>query len=298
MSLVTALVGLVLWTPTPSKVSIEAHHGWPGSIRISNGSTELVFVPAIGRVMSFGLVHGPNMLWENQNLRGPASRSTPEWLNVGGDKIWNAPQSDWNWPPDLALDGSLQHATLRKKHLFIRSEPSFRFGIYVEREIWLDNKAPIAHFRNRLVSTRDQKTSIAVWQVTQVNDPDRILVPLEPSQKFPQGFVAFPNSPAGASVHEIEGKNLIFKRNPLGSFKYGTANRSGWLAIDKGGFRFMTRMHCDPSAQFVDNGKAIQWYTNGDPLKYVELELTSPIQLLKKGQSAELDVTWQVERLK
>src|SRR5207237_346878 len=57
------------------------YHGWSGAYRLSNGTVDLVFVPQIGRIMRYGYVGGPNMLFENEKLSG----KTTNLANPGKD---------------------------------------------------------------------------------------------------------------------------------------------------------------------------------------------------------------------
>src|SRR5438876_1195598 len=41
------------------------YHGWKGCYRLANQACELIFVPQIGRIMKYGFLNGPNVLWEN-----------------------------------------------------------------------------------------------------------------------------------------------------------------------------------------------------------------------------------------
>src|SRR5438105_716976 len=56
----------------PAGVAVERvdYHGWPGCFRLTNGTVDVVVVPQIGRVMRYGPVGGPNLLWENPALPG------------------------------------------------------------------------------------------------------------------------------------------------------------------------------------------------------------------------------------
>jgi len=74
----------------------------------------VVVVPAIGRIMYFGLQDGRNVLWHDPAQygrvlpTGGAFRENGEfvWTNFGGDKVWPTEQSEFQringhaWPPD------------------------------------------------------------------------------------------------------------------------------------------------------------------------------------------------------
>ena len=60
--------------------------------RLTNGTVEAVVVPSIGRVMRWGKIGGPNLLWNND----PSKITETGWKNYGGDKTWLSPQIYWD----------------------------------------------------------------------------------------------------------------------------------------------------------------------------------------------------------
>src|SRR5262245_60839367 len=100
-------VGIVTSGLADVRLERIAYHGWRGAWRMTNGTVELILVPQIGRIMRYGFVGGPNVLWENPAMHGkvvPPKAGDKEWANYGGDKLWPAPQDRWGWPPDPYLD--------------------------------------------------------------------------------------------------------------------------------------------------------------------------------------------------
>src|SRR5687767_10327386 len=87
---------------------------FPDAIRLSNGTVNLVIVPSIGgRIMRYGYVLGPNLLWTNPSAPRPdpeAAATQPKHLNYGGDKAWPWPQDQWPlllgrvYPPPAEAD--------------------------------------------------------------------------------------------------------------------------------------------------------------------------------------------------
>src|SRR4051794_41907296 len=82
--------------PVTKPVSIEktAYQGWPEAYRLSNGRVEVVVVPAVGRIMRYGPVGGPNLLWENSKLAGRPARPGKGGANFGGEKVCAGPAED------------------------------------------------------------------------------------------------------------------------------------------------------------------------------------------------------------
>src|ERR1051325_5584720 len=127
IGLLCALLALVSVLAAKAAVKVErvAYRGWQGSYRMTNGTVDLVFVPQIGRIMRYGYVDGPNVLWENAALAGKTtdfSQPVTDWQNYGGDKVWPAPQSVWGWPPDATFE-SAPHTVqvLKNGHLLVES---------------------------------------------------------------------------------------------------------------------------------------------------------------------------------
>src|SRR5579862_9449152 len=95
------------------------YNGWSGAYRLTNGAAELIFVPQIGRIMRYGYVDGPNILWNNPAMAGKAADAddaAKNWPNFGGDKLWPAPQERWPWPPDPILDHAPQTVKVLPNH--------------------------------------------------------------------------------------------------------------------------------------------------------------------------------------
>jgi len=80
------------------------------SYKLSNGTVEVVIIPRIGRLISYGYVGGPNELWINPLARFELDKPK-NWINWGGDKTWIWPQDGWrklpslltNWPPPMDM---------------------------------------------------------------------------------------------------------------------------------------------------------------------------------------------------
>lgn len=132
----------------PSGVSVERvdYRGWPGCFRLTNGTVDVVIVPQIGRVMRYGPVGGPNLLWENPALAGRAPNPSPAagvtWANFGGDKVWPWPQ-DWAgrtgraWPPPPEADQAGYDVIMDGGTVRMTSAPLRGFDVRVVRELTL-----------------------------------------------------------------------------------------------------------------------------------------------------------------
>jgi hypothetical protein len=158
------------------------YHGWPDSYILSNGTVEVIVVPAIGRVMQFRFVRdAEGVFWENRALDGksPSPRSK-DWVNFGGDKTWPAPQADWPkvtpraWPPPTAFDSMPVEARVEGERLRLVSPVDPHYGIRTERLISLDSAAPRMTIETTYFKTQGDSRKVGVWIITQLAEPEDV----------------------------------------------------------------------------------------------------------------------------
>ena len=97
-----------------SRADASTYQGWK-TLRLANPLIELQILPEIGgRIIQFKL-GDREFLWVNPQLAGKfpepnGLNAEGGWFNIGGDKLWPAPQGwdndqQWPGPPDAVLDG-------------------------------------------------------------------------------------------------------------------------------------------------------------------------------------------------
>jgi hypothetical protein len=284
-----------LQTPAPTTtqktvegtgVTVEpiSYHGWPDSYLLSNGLAEAVVVPAICRVMRFGLTgESESPFWENRDLDGqlPASGES-QWSNFGGDKSWPAPQSDWiarigrDWPPPRAFDAEPAQAVVIPQGVVLTSPIDPAYGIQILRAIEIDPTLPVLRITTEFRKLQGPPVTVAIWTVTQLRDPEAILLPA--SDGLPLGYL--PILEAEPAAFERRNNLLSFKRNQLVFTKIGSKSETmAWL-----GKRSVLRIDAEKGpGEYPDGGCLTEVYTNPDPQKYVELETLGPLQILSPG---------------
>ena len=265
------------------------YHGWPECLLLSNGLVEAVVVPAIGRVMRFGLVEEKEeVFWQNRKLDGqlptPASK---EWFNPGGDKCWPAPQSDWSaqtsreWPPPAAFDALPAEAALVEQGVVLTSPVDPDYGIQIIRTILLDPVLPVMRITTEYRKFHGPEVTVGIWTITQLREPEAILLWLPETSSFPDGYLSL----LAAEPAELSrrGRLLSLKRNPILFTKIGSdAGSVAWV-----GKRSILRIDANiDSGEYPDGGCVTEVYTNPDPLKYVELETMGA--LLKIGTGGQI----------
>lgn len=285
---------------TQPAVTVERvdYHGWSGCYRMSNGFAELIYVPQVGRIMRYAEKGGQNVLWENGRLAGKSmpQGENPQWFNYGGDKLWPAPQSLWNWPPDPILDGTAYDVVVIGSAIVISGKSSPKSGVQFRRRISMASNGTGVQIENWMTNTSKKPQELAVWEITQTDNPDQVTVPLEVTKEMPLGWAPYDDKPVDQTFAAIRNGELVVHRNPRAGFKLGSASEKGSLTAQFAGAKFRMSVR-KAKGIYPDGGKFLEVYANGDPDKYVELEITGPLTHLAPGETAELDMSWRIDRL-
>jgi hypothetical protein len=285
---------------TTGRISIKqaSYYGWPNSVLISNGVVEAIVVPAIGRVMQFRFVGDENgPFWENVQLRGKVALPySDQWANFGGDKVWPAPQSDWAtihrraWPPPDTFDSLPLLATVRKDSVELTSATDVFYGVWLHRIIELDKSKPVMTIKNEYHKKDGSPVRLALWTITQLQDPEQIRIPTKGISKKPPYRVHSPQAPPDLTL--LKGM-ITLTRNPLANHKIGSYGESLiWIGKD------LTLEISSPrqSGDYPDEGSSTEVYTSADPSPYVELEMLGPLKTVKKGDRIAHTVQYKLSK--
>jgi hypothetical protein len=290
----------------PVKVTTGGYHGWRDAMFLSNGKARAVVVPAVGRVMQFGFAGEEGVFWENRALDGcalsfrDAEWREKDWVNVGGDKSWPAPEAEWpnftqrkGWRPPPAFDGMPFDAkTTADGGVVLTSAVDPFFGVRVQRTVHLDSHLPVMTITTTYEKVSGEPAKIGVWVVTQFKDPLSLYAPVPPGSAFSEGYTVLGKVPP-PSLKAGDGL-LSLTRDPKVPHKIG--NDAGMLLWV--GERTMCRLEAPRAegAEHPDRGCSAEVYTNPDPLRYIELEMLGPLQLLKAGDRISRTSTYTLLR--
>jgi hypothetical protein len=283
------------------------YQGWPEALRLSNDAVTVVVVPAAARVMHYGFLGEPNVLWDNARVAGRAPRPG-EWANYGGNKVWIWPQEDWPvrtgsaWPPPTDLPDAIANEVqvLGDRELRLTSAPILGYGLRTVREISLAPAGSGVTLVSRLEKTEDGPDfAVSAWTVTQVPADGALFARLMPGSR-PEGGYRHHMPDAWPPVRR-EGADILCVERPTGhAGKLGMD--ADLLAWQRGGTLFVEKS-VDAAAQLSDFqlGDRAQIYSHldNDPglpagVSYVELEFTSPLRRLGRGDSVTLQTTWRL----
>lgn len=292
--------GIASATVWAQKVERVSYKGWQDCYRLSNGTVEVVVVPSVARIMHYGFVGEPSVLWVN-----PATEGAPvkpgEWPNHGGDKAWVWPQDEWGmrvgrgWPPPSATDQVPHQVEIIKGNIVRLTSPLVAgYGVRIVRDIRLEPSGTRVHILTRLEKMRDGADfPVAAWVVAQLPAPELLLVRLHPGSTLTEGYKLFSPDPWRA-VRRLEADILLPERRSDVAVKLGCdADILAWFKSP------YLVVHRSPVGNLSDfkPGDHAQIFSNSDVLPYIELEFTSPLRVLRKGESVSLEVTWELYRI-
>ena len=270
---------------------------------LRNGHSEVVVVPAIGRVMSLGFAGdggASNVLWRHGQLGPSLPRDENGWINYGGDKAWPAPQSEWQrmvgkgWPPPVTFDAVAHTATMKPSAIELVSPVDPAYGIRVRRTVTLSDA--FAFIRTTYEKVEGPPVRVAVWTITQLVSPDRLFALLPEASAFPGGHRSV--LPAAPKDLTVDGRLLGLARHP--TEKTMLVNDADALLWVGPGRNLVIETRATQPADGTaprPGGAHAQIYTSPDGAEpYVELELMGPLVDLAPGQSTEMDVRYRLLR--
>ena len=271
--------------------------------KLTNGAVEAVVVPAIGRVMSFGKVGGPNLLWNND----PAQIAVTGWKNYGGDKAWLSPQSNWklfhganNWPPEPVLDGEpLQADVLTGGKLRLTTGLS-KTGIRLIRTMYFDDNGEFV-IEQTARKEAGAPVKAGIWSITQVVPGQAVFCPINPDTQYKDGLFHFQTTLPQTTTRVAPNLIRIEPKSGPGGAKMGFDSKISALAAVKDGVALVQKS-ARPDGQYPDGadeaGFPTELYINGDPkVYYAELEILGPLQPYYVGTSYTHTVRWSLHDL-
>jgi hypothetical protein len=284
------------------------YKGWDDSYRLTNGTVEVVVVPRVARILRYGYVGGPNLLWEGATAaNGP---KIGEWVNYGGDKAWPWPQDDWGtvttgkyggWPPPPDVDQQPHEAkvvgtdTVRTTSAVLKG-----FGLRIVREITLAPTGTKLTVVTRFEQAEgDAPLPVAPWTVTQVPHTEGetpFLVRQIPGTFLSQGIRREDAGAADWKLGEKQGNVLTVTHSKDSSGKAFFDGDAIGAVYGDTLFTVRADTRLVPPAQYVPGDRA-QIYQNDKGTPYAEWEFTAPLRALKKGESSSLTTVFTLRRL-
>lgn len=278
-------------------------YGERKAFALTDGRTEAIIVPEIGRVMRFGKIGGPNLLW---NLSG--SPAATGWKNFGGDKTWLAPQSSWkawhgsdNWPPDTAFDGKPHGAEVLSGGKLKLTTPLSPTGIRITRTMFFDANGDFV-IEQTAQKVKGAPIRASIWSITQTVPGQAVFLPVNTTSDYNGGFLNMMG--AGETQKSVLVKPNLLRVTPVGAgggAKFGVDAPVSSLISVRDGVAFLQKT-AKPAGIYPEgkngDGFPVELYINGDAKAfYIEMEMLGPLKTFVAGGKSTHTVRWGLHDL-
>lgn len=286
----SCFLGLTSFSMAAVTVEKVDYKGWTGSYKISNGTVEVIVVPQVGRVMSYGYSGEKNVLWQNDALLGKTFHASRDpYRNYGGDKLWIAPRTLWQWPPDMAFDGSPWTAKPLPNGVEIESAVGSPVQVQLRRQITLGDFRTEVTFLNSLFNRAERK-EVGLWQATQIVPPDGTTLDIT------GGWYGFGNQNLSDPGEVLSGSTINLQPLAGRVRKLGSTTQAGRLSAVIGNVKFFSESPTVRGGQYPDHNSAQQISYPANPDPYVEFSQLGLLQRLEHSEASQQTVKWRLER--
>ncbi len=283
-------------------IAKTTYQGRP-AYKLTNGAVNAVVVPALGRVMSFGKLDGPNLLWNAK-----ASQLSGEgWQNYGGDKSWLSPQSNWKvfhgsagWPPEPVFDGEPHQADVLTGGKLRLTTGLSKTGIRLIRTMYFDDNG---EFVIEQTARKESGAPIqaGIWNITQVVPGQAVFAAVNPNTQYQNGVFRWDNRQAQPGERVRPNLVKITPEPKGGGVKLGFDTPVAALASVRDGIAWVQKAP-RPDGDYPDGastaGFPTELYVNGNAdAFYQELEFLSPLKTFYVGTSWTHTVRWSLHEL-
>lgn len=298
------LVLVLLWSCLPcwaddvpvAPIEPGGWQSWAESITLGNERIEVVIVPALGRMTSFSAQGEDNM------LRFIEHPETNVWFDAGSDRLYPVAQVDWNklqegkWPPPSDLDPGAWNARAWRssngsQHCVLEVEYGAPLHLACKRSFHLAPDQTGIRIKQRITRLEASAVPVTLWNLTQVNAAERVVLPLARKSNFGEGIrTVFGNTPPEVAITFCGNQTVVCTTKLLGEVKLGTDSLIQWVAGAVGSRMILQQVLTMPSDHaYPDSGCTVECYVHPG-LGYSDLELLGPVSSLPVGHSLENEI--------
>ncbi len=278
---------------------------FPDSLVMQNKYLRVAVSPKAGRIVDFGEINGPNLLWiNNSRILNNATKSPLDTIvyNVGGDRVLPTMQyfqraafgRMGNYPPDGVIDGQPWRLIEKSsRHIVMESPISPHLGVQLRRTIVLNDDDKQVKIINKMTRVVQNPFPVHLWSVTQVTMAQAGLTELaDVRPPVPKTWIALSDDPIHTESIRVLNDQSAAVLMPTHTIplKIGTFGR--WVAGWYQNYIFMQCTEYQPDAAYADGSSAQVFSDIGQ--NYMELELVGPFVYLRVGESIENRIFWKI----
>ncbi|NJM16473.1 MAG: hypothetical protein HC896_14820 [Bacteroidales bacterium] len=246
-----------------AQVEKMTFRGWQNCYRIWNSVAEVVVdTETGGRVLSYKLHKGPDVIYSNPKLNGKLLADYQnEKFDPDGGRFDYTPESVTRQIHDQTWFGNYNISAITDSSITIISKPDTALGLITTRTFALWPGTSKLSVRQSWENISRDTVEYAYWSRTLVNAGGRLIVPLksqgrtltggwgryewsEPKNKF--------GTDTSDSGIEILNDLLVFNTSLATNEKYGADAREGLMVYSFGSLFFVKKYHIYPHLKYVE----------------------------------------------
>jgi hypothetical protein len=278
------------------KVEVTNYRGWPNTLRVSNGTTELHITTDVGpRILSYQTENRGNIFKIFEDQCGQTNEE--EWMIRGGHRFWLAPE-DWilsyhvdNRPVQWKQNGS-------GGELIIESLQNDPTSIRKTLGIRLSPESSAVTIRHTATNEGSSPFRLATWGLSVMRPGGLELIPQPALGEHPRdilpnrGMVLWPYTDL-ADPRYTFGTSYWLLRQEEGAppTKIGLKHDQRWIGYLSDDLLFIKKFDLLPNEDYPDGGCNFETFTNGE---MIEIESLGPLKMLEPGESVTHTERWQL----
>lgn len=274
------------------------YHGWPDSVRLTNGDIEVVVLTAVGpRIIHYGFPGRPNVF---NVIPVPENRKQDDkWVHYGGHRIWIAPEHHpRTYHPDRGPVGSVVE---QDGKLTVANPVESSTGFSKELIISLAKSGSGVTVEHRITNHNVWAVSAAPWALSIVANGGKVVLPQEPyapheGNLLPaRPIVLWKFTDMGDPRWRWGTKYItLTQRDDLKhAQKLGVYSSLGWGAHVTPEQVFVVHIDPEEVESYPDYGSNFETFTAGP---FQELETLGPLETLEPGETAVHVQHWYLEK--
>lgn len=250
-----------------------------GTLFLQVANTYFEVDPSFGAHISAFSIDGENIIFGNKVDNG----------YLWGATLWQSPQSEWNWPPSVALDQDPYAGGVVDNTIDLLSDEDYNYDTHLTfRKVFTASTADTSvNISYTLNNNGDEAHSYSAWELTRVASGGMAFFP------YGEGSITGNFATYVEKINEIAWYK--YATNQPSGRKYFSDGAEGWDAwLSDSGLLYIRKFeNADANAP---GEKEIELWFNGHD-SYIELELQSAYTEIAANSSFTWNVKWYLRKV-